>query len=66
MSSIVGPAPPKKPSLTGEFLLPFGSHSIAVLIDSGANESIMDQALTLRLGLRPEKLLGICAGEGDV
>uniref|UniRef100_A0A8C4DQ98 ribonuclease H n=1 Tax=Dicentrarchus labrax TaxID=13489 RepID=A0A8C4DQ98_DICLA len=56
VSSILGPASPKRPSLTGEFLLPSGSHSIAVLVDSGADESIMDQALALRLGLRPEKL----------
>ena len=56
VSSIVGPASPKKPTLDGEFLLPSGSHSIAILVDSGAEESIMDQALALRLGLRPENL----------
>ena len=56
VSSIVGPASPKRPSLTGEFLLPSGSHSIGVLTDSGAYESLMDQALALGLGLRPERL----------
>lgn len=56
MSSINGPASSKRPSLTAEFLLPSGSHSISVLIDSGADGSIMDAALALQLGLRPEEL----------
>ena len=56
MSPIVGPASPQKPSLIGQFLLPSGSYSIAVLVNSGADESIMDQALALRLGLHSERL----------
>lgn len=56
VSSIIGPASPKRRSLTGEFLLHAGSHSVNVLIDSWADGNIIDETLALQLGLCPEKL----------
>ena len=56
MSSISDSASSTRPTLSGELLLPSGSHPITALVDSGADESIMDRSLALRLGLHPERL----------
>ena len=56
MSSITDSASSTRHTLSGELLFPTGSHPVTALIDSGADESIMDWSLALRLGLHPEKL----------
>ena len=56
VSSVADSASPIRPTLSGELLLPSSSPPITALVNSGANESIMDRSLALWLGLNPEKL----------
>ena len=43
-------------TITDEFILHSGSHPISILIDSGADGSIIDEAFGLQLGLQLEPL----------
>ena len=56
LNSFTDSASPTRPILPGELLLPSGSNPVTALVDSGADESIMDWSLALQLGLRPERL----------
>ena len=56
VSSVADSASPTRTIISGELLLPSGSHPITALVDSGPDKSIMDRSLALRLGLHPERL----------